>query len=99
MNNMEPNTSSVVPPAPPPPIMRNEVFLEQGKNLLKCAASLIGKGDDKIAKESALNVCETFLTRHRCQTKESDDILWFYHNNDVEAYLQDGPTYVLYEII
>ena len=83
---------SVVPKAPPPPTLRKEISSNKGKNLMKSAASLIGKGNDKVSKESALNVCENFVRRY--ETAESANISWSYHNNHVEAFLQDGPTYV-----
>ena len=81
-----------VPKPPPPPTLRNETPLNQGKNLMKSAASLIGKEDDRIKKEFAFTVCQNFLHRHKV---EDGNISWFYHNNDVEAFLQDGPTYVI----
>jgi hypothetical protein len=93
-----------VPTAPTPPTLQNEISLSQGKNLMKSAASLIGKGDDKIMKECALNVimkecalnvCQNFLRRYET---DGCNLTWFYHNNDVQAFLQDGPTYVMYEM-
>ena len=83
---------SVVPNAPPPPALRNEIPLNHGKNLMKSAASLIGKKDDKIGKEFAVNVCQNFLQRYKV---EDGNMSWFCHNNDVEGFLQDGPTYVI----
>lgn len=80
---------SVVPTAPPPPVLRNEMPYAQGKNLMKSAATLIGQGDCKSVKESALHVCQRFLA---CYKTEECGIAWFYHNNDVEDFLQDGPT-------
>ena len=83
----------MVPRAPPPPLLRNETLVNQGKNLMKSAASLIGRKDDKTEREFALNVCQNFLDRHQV---EDCNISWFYHNNDVEEHLQDGPTYVIF---
>ncbi|XP_028398548.1 UPF0692 protein C19orf54 homolog [Dendronephthya gigantea] len=61
----------------------------QGKNLMKSAATLIGQDDCKSVKESALNACQRFLGRYKT---EECGLAWFYHNNDVDAFLQDGPT-------
>ena len=83
---------TVVPKAPPPPTVRNKISSNEGKNLMKSAASLIGQGGDVFSKESALSVCENFVRRYK--TEEYVNIGWSYHNNHVEALLQDGPTYV-----
>ncbi len=88
INEKEIADISGVPRAPPPPILKNKIPLNQGKDLTKSAATLLGKGNDKVARELALNVCQNFLHRYKVE----DNISWFYHNNDVEACLQDGPT-------
>lgn len=95
--NKENGHKYIVPSAPPLPNLPNDVPLTQGANLMRSAAKLIGKGDGKSASyyatESALDVCQKFVQRYE-RTCDCKNISWFYHNNDVEAHLQDGPTYV-----
>ena len=76
----------VVPTAPPPPNLPKKSPSSEGKNLMKCAATLIGKKMGKLIEESAFDTCRRFLDRYELKIpEERNNISWFYHNNDVKA--------------
>lgn len=85
------STVVISPPRPPSPPV---VPFKQGINLMKSPASLIGEGKGTSMKKSALDLCKSFVSSRFRRTSNTIGLSWFYYNNDIEACLQDGPTYV-----
>lgn len=77
-------------PLPPPPLPT--VLFKERRNLMKSPASLIGKENGTNVTRSALDLCRSFVCSHAERTPEARKLTWFCCNNDVEAFLQDGPT-------